>query len=174
MNKILPILPAALLLLVTASGSTAAEPENEIYGDWAVRCVERQELPPCDIVQFAQNLESNTQVMQFSVAHAGREASYGVQIVVPLGVLLLQGVAIRVDEGPVLTDYNFTRCNEAGCFIERMATDEILEPFKAGQAGVLVVIDSDGQPLSIPLSFQGFTQALKVMTERNREWADSF
>lgn len=53
-----------------------------------------------------------------------------------------------------------------------MQPDE-LQPFKAGIAGVLGVIGANGQPMTMPLSFKGFTEALRVMTDRNRNWAAS-
>ncbi len=165
---------AAAIALVLASPAAASdEPKNEIHGDWAVRCVEREALPPCDMVQFATHRENGEAVMQFSIAHAGREDAYGMQIMVPLGVRLSGGVAIRVDEGSPMTGFEFTRCEAAGCYIERVVSDEVLEPFRAGDAGVLGVIDRTGEPLVIPLSFRGFTKALATITERNRQWADN-
>ena len=111
--------------------------------------------------------------MRNLLAHAGRQAAYGVQIMVPLGVRLTDGVAIRVDEGSPLDGFKFTRCEAGGCYIERVVTADTLEPFKAGNTGILAVIDRSGQPLVIPLSFKGFTKALAAMSEHNRQWADS-
>ena len=167
---------AAAVALTAAGlpqGIWAQETENEIHEDWAVRCVERESLPPCDMVQFATQNENGKPVMQFSVAHAGHEEQYGIQIMVPLGVRLSGGVAIRVDGGSPLESFQFTRCEAGGCFIERIATADKLTPFKAGNAGVLAVLDRRGRPMVIPLSFKGFTRALEVMTERNRQWADA-
>ena len=165
-------LPAALLLAWMGLSATAnAEPESEVFDDWAVRCVEREALPPCDIVQFAMDRDSGAPVMQFSVAHAGHDDSYGIQLMVPLGVRLPGGVAIRVDGGPPLEDFDFTRCEPSGCFIERVVSEDQLAPFEAGQAGILAVIGRAGEPLVFPLSFKGFTKALDTMTARNRDWA---
>lgn len=155
------------------AGQAWAQPESEIHQDWAVRCIEREALPPCDMVQFATQDDSGEPVMQFSIAHAGDKASYGIQIVVPLGVRLPAGVVVRVDNAQPLEGFAFTRCEVTGCFIERIVAIDVLEPFKAGNAGVLAVVDRAGEPLVIPLSFKGFTKALEVMTERNRTWANA-
>ena len=172
MIKMRNALAASLVLgWVAWPTSAAAQLESEVYEDWAVRCVERGALPPCDMVQFATHNESGEPVMQFSVAHAGREESYGIQIMVPLGVRLSAGVAIRVDDGPPLVDFRFTRCEVTGCFIEQVVAADALEPFQLGVTGVLAVLDRAGQPLVIPLSFKGFTKARAVMTERNLQWA---
>ena len=164
---------AALLVLGWAGspGDAVAQQQNEVHEDWSVRCVERESLPPCDMVQFVTHNENGEPVMQFSVAHAGHEDHYGIQIMVPLGVRLSPGVAIRIDDGSLLDGFQFTRCEVAGCFIERLATADVLKPFQAGNAGVLAVLDRRGQPMVIPLSFKGFTRALAAMTERNRQWA---
>lgn len=169
----LAVLGALALSLGGPFAGVAAELEREVFGDWAVRCVAREALPPCDMVQFATDRESGAPVMQFSVAHAGRKPSYGIQIMVPLGVRLAGGIAIRVDDEPAIADFKFTRCETTGCFIERVVRADVLEPFKAGDAGVLAVIDRAGKPLVIPLSFKGFTKALTTMTTRNRAWANN-
>ena len=72
-----------------------------------------------------------------------------------------------------LTGFAFTRCDASGCYIERIMQPDELQPFKAGIAGVLGVIGADGQPMTMPLSFRGFSEALRVMTDRNRNWAAS-
>ena len=51
-----------------------------------------------------------------------------------------------------------------------MQPDE-LPPFKTGIEGVLGVIGADGRPMTLP--FRGFSEALDVMTDRNRDWAES-
>ena len=170
-HKTMQLLCAVLAL---GCGAAAASPsqQTETYKDWTVRCVERESLPPCDMVQFATERDSGEQVMLFSIAHAGKENAYGVQIRVPLGVLINGGAAIRVDAKAPLTGFAFTRCDQSGCYIERIMQPDELRPFKAGAAGVLAVIGEDGRPMTLPLSFQGFSEAIRVMTDRNRNWAE--
>ena len=178
-HKILSWLCAVLALGCEAAVDTpsqqvdAPSQQMETYADWTVRCVERESLPPCDMVQLATERDSGEQVMQFSIAHAGRDNAYGVQIRVPLGVFLNGGAAIRVDAKAPLTGFAFTRCDAGGCYIERIMQPDELQPFKAGIAGVLGVIGANGQPMTMPLSFRGFSEALRVMTDRNRNWAAS-
>lgn len=163
----------AVLALGCGTTAVSSSQQMETYKDWTVRCVEREGLPPCDMVQFATERDSGKQVMQFSIAHAGKENAYGVQIRVPLGVLINGGAAIRVDAEAPLTGLAFTRCDESGCYIEQIMQPDDLTPFKIGAEGVLGVIGADGRPMALPLSFQGFTEALHVMTGKNRNWAES-
>lgn len=166
-------LVCAGLTLGCAATVAAPSQQMETYKDWTVRCVERESLPPCDMVQFASELDSGEQVMQFSIAHAGKGSAYGFQIRVPLGVQLQGGAAIRIDAQTPLTEFTFTRCDENGCYIERIMQPDELNPFKGGAEGVLAVIGEDGRPMTLPLSFRGFSEALRVMTARNRNWAES-
>ena len=154
-------------------GASAETPQqNETHGDWTVRCVERTNLPPCDMIQIASNKESGDQVMQFSIAHAGKADFFAIQFLVPLGVRIDEGVAIRVDEQPPITNYGFTRCTAEGCYIETAVGHKDLDIFRQGKAGILVMLEGGGEPLVVPLSFDGFTDALKVVEERNKNWAD--
>ena len=172
--KQLSAIGASLLMGVVGTNGANAQ-QNEVHGDWTVRCVERDGLPPCDIAQFVTERDGGDVVMQFSIAYAGKDDAYGLQIRMPLGQLRLDhGAAIKVDENAPLSSFQFTRCDETGCFVERFLKEDELTPFKKGNAGLLAVIRNDGQPMTIPLSFNGFSKALRVMRERNKKWALSF
>ena len=164
-----------LCLMVAVFATPRAEAsgpdqQSEVYADWTVRCVKRENIPPCDMVQFAHNKESNEQVMQFSVSFAGKEDTYGVQIILPLGILIQGGVLIRVDEDTDITDFKVTRCEAQGCLVEGLATGKDMEPFKSGRRGIVAVLDRKGEHLVVPVSLNGFTEALNVMSARNRKW----
>ena len=84
---------AALLLTSTAQMSVAQEAvETTTYKDWIVRCVERENLPPCDAIQTAFNSETEERIMLTSIAHFGATDEIGVQIWVPTGLLVSGGV----------------------------------------------------------------------------------
>ncbi len=89
----------------------------------------------------------------------------------PLGILVAGGVLIRIDDKPDLTDFAITRCEAAGCFVERMLVTKDLKPFETGSKGIIAVMDRDSKPLVIPLSFSGFSEALATMVRRNTQWA---
>lgn len=151
----------------------APEQTAEFYGDWQVRCVVREDMPPCDMVQVATNNDTKEQVMRISIAHAGDQDKYGVQIWVPLGVLISGGVLVRVDDKEDVGDFKFTRCEPTGCFIEGVVGTEVLEPFRRGSKGVIAILDSLGEPIVLPLSFRGFVAAVGAMSARNQAWAQS-
>ena len=172
MKRIVLSSASGLILLMSGAAIAAPAQKVETHGDWNVRCIERENVPPCDMVQAASQKESGEQVMQFSIAHAGKEDLYGVQIRVPLGVNLTGDAAIRIDEDADFVSLKYTRCDMNGCYLEKLMTPQDLEPFEQANEGMLIVLGLNGEPLSIPLSFDGFDDALKLMSENNRAWAE--
>ena len=166
----------ACLLVVCAvlqGGARAAEPRQttETYGEWTVRCVAREALPPCDMLQVAVEQATGRQVLRLSLAHLGEGDRIGVQAWVPLGVWVSAGVRVQADGKTVdLDGFGFTRCEGAGCFIEAVVEEASLAPFKRGKEGGLVVMDSEGAPRGVWLGFAGFTAALEKMKARNLAW----
>ena len=169
------MLAGVLVAWAVLGGEAArsAEPEQTTatYGEWTVRCVAREELPPCDMLQVAVEQASGRTVLRLSLAHLGEGGRIGVQAWVPLGVWVSAGVQIQADGQEVeLAEFDFTRCEGSGCFIEGVVEESSLAPFKRGKEGGLVVLDSTGAPRGVRLVFTGFTAALEAMKERNLAW----
>lgn len=143
-----------------------AEPSS--YGDWAVRCVERSGLLPCDIVQTLKDTKSKKPVMQISYSYMPEKDIYGAQVMLPLGFMINAGVLIRLDGKTDVTDYPVTRCEPEGCFVEKLVKPGELDSFRIAKAGVLIVLGKDGKPIAFPFSLKGFGDALASMVERNK------
>ena len=163
---------AALLLTSTAQMSVAQEAvETTTYKDWIVRCVERENLPPCDAIQTAFNSETEERIMLTSIAHFGATDEIGVQIWVPTGLLVSGGVLFEIDqETRALDTLRFTRCEADGCFIEAIVTEDALSPLKKGSQAAIAVLSSTGQPRIVGLSLSGFTKAFQEVKLKNTEW----
>lgn len=162
-----------LMAVALPAPIVAATPDqrSEVYGDWVVRCVTRQGLPPCDALQSAKSNDSGEQVMQISLAYAGKEDRYGAQIMLPLGILIQGGILVRLGEKTDIGDFKFTRCEAQGCFAERMMTAKDMQPFLTSGKGIVAVMGRDGKALVVPVSLKGVAEAVKAMIERNRQWA---
>ena len=67
--------------VVALGAEAAAEPAQTTatYGEWTVRCVAREELPPCDMLQVAVEQVGGRQVLRLSLAHLGDGDRIGVQ-----------------------------------------------------------------------------------------------
>lgn len=157
------VLPA---LAQSAEGVTTTE-----YKDWVVRCVERADLPPCDAVQSAFDTATEQRVMLTSIAHFGSNDEIGVQIWVPTGILVSGGVLFEIDQkDKALTGLRFTRCEQDGCFIEAIVSEEDLSPLKKGNQAAIAVLASNGQPRVVGLSLSGFTKAYEAVKSKNKAW----
>ena len=96
---------------VLQGGARAAEPRQttETYGEWTVRCVPREALPPCDMLQVTVEQATGRQVLRLSLAHLGKGDRIGVQAWVPLGVWVSAGVRVQADGKTVELDGSGSR-----------------------------------------------------------------
>ena len=144
---------------------------KEVFKDWVMRCVERDGLPPCDMVQSVFTADSQERLLQMSVAHLGRDDEVGIQIWVPTGVMVSGGVLFEIDgKDRVLDALQYTRCEADGCLVEAIVPVANLQPLRAGSKGAFAVLASTGQPRVIAVSLAGFSAALKTVSERNKQW----
>ena len=172
-RNLLSIFASFLVGITISTGQIAAQEnvQTATYKDWVVRCVDRENLPPCDAVQTAFNSETNQQVMLTSIAHFGSSGEIGIQIWVPTGLLVSGGVLFEIDqEKRALENLQFTRCESDGCFIEAIVNEEALGPLKKGSQAAIAVLSSSGQPRIVGLSLSGFTKAFNEVKQKNTNW----
>lgn len=167
---------AALALLSPVAGwaeTPAADMETSTFGAWTMRCTRQVEAgaAACDMMQTVNNRDTGQTVMQASFAYLADQKQYVAQVVLPLGFLISAGVLVRIDGGPDITDWPVTRCEAGGCFVEKIIPAETLAPFRAHEKGMVVVLDTKGQPQAFPLDLKGFASAMDLMTKRNQDQA---
>ncbi|MDQ1231670.1 invasion associated locus B family protein [Sphingomonas sp. SORGH_AS_0879] len=169
------LLMAALLMAspvqAAAPAASAPAPTVDRFGDWSLVCAVREGLPPCEVVQAVRRKDDGDKLLRFSFAYAGKDDRYGVQYQVPLGVFVQPEALVRLDDKTDVPGYRITRCEADGCYIDRVVSRADLEPFFKAQKGLIAVADKTGQALVLPLSLNGFADAMKAMTERNEAWA---
>lgn len=143
--------------------------EVKQFQDWAVRCGQIQEgsAEACEMLQ--QRLDDQGQtVLAIVVGKVPSSGKPGMLIILPLGIELPPGVALKVgqeDEVPA----RIRRCVRHGCEVELLLDANVLTLLKKGtEANVLFQIVGDqGQPrtVGVPFSLLGFTAALnEIMT----------
>jgi invasion protein IalB len=162
---------ACLGMPALAQPQADADAETATFGDWTVRCSQKEGAPPCDIVQFVRQKDTGRTIMQVSFGYIPGQDKYPVQFVLPLGFLLSSGATIRIDDKTDLKDYPVTRCEAQGCLIEKTADAKDLAPFRAGKIGTVTVTAAAGRMITFPISFTGFTRALDEMTAKNKKHA---
>ena len=162
---------AALVVSQNVPGLIPGTAEPNSFGDWAVRCIDRPNVDPCDVVQSLNDTKAKKTVMQVSYAYSPAKDMYAAQIMLPLGYMLQAGVLIRLDGKTDIQDYPFTRCEPEGCFIEKLLKEKDLAALRNAKEGVILVMNREGKAVGFPFSLKGFGDAVDSMARRNKKAA---
>ncbi|MBP2316712.1 invasion associated locus B family protein [Azospirillum soli] len=113
MRLFIPSLTA--LSVLAAFPVLAASHAGKTFGDWAVEC----ERAPggetrCFLSQTQLLKESNARLLKTSVGYLGPKEEPMLVLLLPLGVDLRAGIALKVDDSPQLT-LVYQQCVQDGC-----------------------------------------------------------
>lgn len=155
--------PSSESLAQTTGTGTPAP--TATYGDWQLLCQEgtTAQGQPGEVCALFQNLvDPNNQqpIAQLAAGYWGPQRRRGVIIRVPLGVALQPGVQLEVD-GKQITQVPFAECHPDGCQAHALLNDELLQVFRQGNAGQLVIADAMGRQGRIDFSLKGFTKGFE-------------
>jgi invasion protein IalB len=78
-------------------------------------------------------------------------------ISMPLGVSIKAGLSVRIDD-KVNLPMKFNICLPAGCYAEGSSDKALVDALKAG-GKLIVVAESKGKPIGLPITLAGFTKA---------------
>jgi len=137
-------------------------------GDWEILCVKAASGPePCEIGQLVLDDKGNpiSDVRVFPL-QPGSQAIAGATVVVPLGVLLANGLVIGID-GKKPKQYPYTFCNNVGCIARVGFTAIELQGLRKGTKGNLtfVMANNAKNPIAVPLSLKGFSSAYAALNK---------
>lgn len=158
----------------TAAPTNPNQPRQyvkETFQDWQLQCIEVPEGE--DVCQMYQLLDdgqgaSVAEVSIFKLADGGRAVAGGT-FVVPLETLLTQKLSIAVDGGqPRVYDYSF--CNQVGCYARVGFLAEDIARFKAGAVARVSLVPAlaPDQTVTVEMSLSGFTAAYDAASEVRR------
>ena len=173
------ILFAVLILGTTAMPSSAEEakeaaakkaPSNEVVErGWKQRCpkqnlLQKLKKKQCEVFQRIDVKESSMRVAEFAVGFPSEKtlekgAARGV-VILPLGILLEQGVEMKVDTAKPLA-FKSRYCTNAGCFSYLNLSKDLLDFMKKAKTVTFVFKTSEGQNVNLIMSLNGFEKALK-------------
>lgn len=156
------LLAAGLVLGLTPALAQNGPPKPDItkqFGDWLVRCYPVASPSPCDMYEVLAQKDTGNRVMSMSFAYAPKQDRYVVQIAVPLGVALKNGLIIKAGDyaSPVM---QFRRCDRGGCYVEGVTDKALLSALaqRSGEAKATIASD-DGRTLDVNFSLKGFSDA---------------
>lgn len=161
-----PEVPAAAAAQPTAPTADRRTPTSTKFSDWTMECFEPAiEGLGCQATHRVIAGEGAQVVMVFSVASATNDAA-NVQIALPLGISLQAGIQLVVGTG-YQANIPLSRCTPQGCLIEGKASAELLAALRRERAGTVLVRNEKGEPIELPFSLIGFTDAYAEMLKKN-------
>lgn len=149
-----PALAAAAVLVAATLPAAAAPQPGQKFGDWSVGCEQIEGGQLCNISQSMRNEESK-QTLVVAIARPP-QGDPQFLIRVPLGVILTEGVGIKVDDGPAAR-IPFIQCLPNGCqTIVPMQADTVTR-MKGGNVLNISFVAPGGGVVTAPMSLKGFT-----------------
>jgi len=144
-----------------ASGPAHAQGTiKNTFGDWKLRC----DNPPgasteqCLIMQnVADEARPNITLVMFVMKTADGKSRL-MRILVPLGVLLPNGLGLKIDQVDI-GRVGFVRCLTTGCVAEVILEEGLVAQLKKGHTATFIVFATPEEGVGIPLSLEGFEAA---------------
>jgi invasion protein IalB len=160
-----------------AKADAAKQPANEVVETgWAQRCPQppkaddksapapKADKKQCEIFQRINMKETSARVAEFAVGFPQEKtfekgAARGV-VILPLGILLEEGVQMKIDSGkPLLFKTRF--CANAGCFSFVKLNKDVLDDMRKAKFVNFLFKTSAGQNVSMIMSMKGFDDQMK-------------
>ncbi|MCT4608128.1 MAG: invasion associated locus B family protein [Pelagimonas sp.] len=142
---------------------------RETFGDWGLQCIAvspGSEEEMCQMYQLLAD-DSGASVAEaniFKLSNAGQAVAGG-NIVVPLETLLTEGMRIQIDSSAP-RKYEFSFCNQVGCFARVGFTQADVDAFKRGAVAKVSIVPAlaPDQRVTVNMSLKGFTAAYDQAT----------
>ncbi len=137
-------------------------------GAWVVQCTElpaAQGGKSCGMIQNTKNDKDDRIALSVVVSRVKRDgkATTFMRILAPIGVYLPTGIPMEIDGAALKTRMQFSRCLPRMCEGFGEASPETLAKFKKGTKAVFYLYDRPGNGYPMPISLEGFGQALAAL-----------
>ncbi len=150
------------LAVLLSQAVNAAPQDGELYKDWIIRCAPPEEGHQCYMEQnIVAGKEKKLRLLTVQVGYF--EQKRIANFILPLGVLLQQGVAFEIDGFKFSNRTPYTFCNQAGCSASVELDDKMVGLLKKGKQLTATIINPNGKEMAIPVSLQGFTPAFNSL-----------
>ncbi|MBJ7403830.1 MAG: invasion associated locus B family protein [Bradyrhizobium sp.] len=138
----------------------AAQPADQqiqlIYAPWTKFCLKGQDANAKQVCFTGKDgrIESGQPVIAAVIIEPEGEPKKILRVTLPLGMQLVHGTRIIVDNNPPLQQ-PYVICFQNGCMSDYEATPELINNMKKGQNLVVQAINANGAPLTLPLPLAG-------------------
>lgn len=138
--------------------------DTKEIGDWTVRCYPVKSPTPCNMLELRVAKKTGQRILGVLLAYVPGNNTNVIQISVPLGVALQNGLIINTDtyKSPPI---KFRRCDQGGCYIESAIGDDVIGQFAKATTAKMQIVSVDGKRYDLAFSLKGFTEARNAMVE---------
>ena len=148
------------------AGEPSAQASRNKYGAWEVAC--GADGKNCAMAQIGNDADG-TPVLEMVVRKLEEPLEVGertaiavLDVITPLGVVLTEGLAVKIDGGRE-ESAPFQICTEQGCLVREPIDIELVTRLKRGNNAVVSVIAANKGEVSASLSLSGFTKAFGAL-----------
>jgi len=142
------------------SAQSADQQVQLIYAPWTKFCLKGQDANAKQVCFTGKDgrIESGQPVVAAVVIEPEGETKKILRVTLPLGMLLVHGTRVIVDSNPPAQG-PYVICFANGCMSDYDVTPELLANMKKGQNLVIQAINSNNQPITLPLPLGDFAKA---------------
>jgi invasion protein IalB len=148
-----------------ATTASPAQPTDQqvpqlIYAPWTKFCLKGQDANAKQVCFTGKDgrIESGQPVVAAVVIEPEGEPKKILRVTLPLGMLLVHGTRVIVDSNPPAQS-PYVICFANGCMSDYEVTPELLANMKKGQNLIIQAINSNQQPITLPLPLADFAKA---------------
>ena len=145
--------------------ATHAETEVALYKDWGRKCETpaNMEREICMIFQQINIKESGKPLLHATIGYPPQQPLPVMVLTLPLGVALMPGLEVNVDQKGEALRMAYGICLSDGCRSVLPLSDTLLTAMKAGKKFNITYANSQGKVLRLALSLNGFTAAVNTI-----------
>jgi invasion protein IalB len=169
---------AAFALVLAAFPAVAQGQLRGSYGDWQHRCdrVAQSGTEQCILIQnVLDQADLNLAVVVLRVEDTAATAEARLRnanapvirrpvlrVIAPLGVLLLRGLGLKIDEREIGST-DFVRCLESGCVAEVDMDQGLIDQLSKGKIAMFAVFLTPQEGRGLPVTLNGFAEGFSKL-----------
>ena len=144
-----------------AEKDTAKDKTAKTEALWTKRCeTEGEKKGQCELFQRLIVKETGKRVVEFAVGYPEKKDEARGVIVLPLGILLTEGVKLQIDAGQTFS-VKPRYCGPEGCYAYVNLNKQMLDLMRKGKEAGISFQTLQGKTITVKLSLEGFGKSLK-------------
>lgn len=157
---------AALALSLSAAWAQSVDgsipTSRETIGNWVMECFgEAEGAAPCQIYQRVLTQDPAIVALAIAINQPNEDGGVTMEIALPLGVNLTAPPVFVIGDA-LRINLNWSSCISTGCLVQGGLNSVIVEALMTAETAAVEVAHSAENIVSIPISTQGFKNAIDL------------